>query len=152
MREAVMLHSSMLYRFVSSSSRFPCSDLLMNQGGRKVSLTKGIETRVTSNEHEYSLICFPIYSLQSALPCKQFGVRIAVNDFFETLNLPRSLSMRNRTKMHYFRLWKMFYFIHCNRRSLQFLTHRNVNSFISHRTWWLVWLRRELYLRWKVKF
>ena len=59
--------ASRIYRITSSSSsRFAWYELLMNQEGRKMSLTDGMETRLSSGE--YSLTCFPIYSLQAALP------------------------------------------------------------------------------------
>ena len=52
--------------------------------------------------------------------CKQFGVCIAGDDFFETLNLPQSPSMRIRRKiiLYCLRLWMMFCFIHFNRRMI----------------------------------
>ena len=40
----------------------------MNQLRRKMSVTQGIETRVSLSEKKYPLICFSSYSLQSALP------------------------------------------------------------------------------------
>ena len=42
----------------------------MNQLGRKMSVTQGIETQVSliEQQNKYPLICFSIYSLQSALP------------------------------------------------------------------------------------
>ena len=40
----------------------------MNQLRRKMSITQGIETRVSLSEKKYPLICFSSYSLQSALP------------------------------------------------------------------------------------
>ena len=36
--------------------------------------------------------------------CKQFGVCIAVDDFFETSNLPRSSSVRIRKKIYFLRM------------------------------------------------
>ena len=62
--------------------------------------------------------------------CKQFGVYIAGDDFFETSNLPRSSSVRIRKKI----LFKnvngvLFYSLQSAPTSV--FTHRNVNSFIA---------------------
>ena len=69
---------------------------MINQLGRKISLTQGIETREAKSRSEYSLILTPNLFIAIIAPlnvyeaeCKQFGVRIAVNDYFETSNLPR---------------------------------------------------------------
>ena len=53
--------------------------------------------------------------------CKQFGVCIAGDDFFETSNLPRSSSVKIRRKIYSLRMWMVFCVIHCNRCPLQCL-------------------------------
>ena len=76
-----------------------------------------------------------IYIMKKAIMLDtHLSLRFTYDDFFKTSKFPRLLSMRNRTKIYYFRLWKMSHYIHCNRRSLQCFIHRNVNSFVLHRT------------------
>ena len=108
------------------SSWFAWFEMLMKQLGRKMSLTQGIETRVIERVMKQILTnMLPNLFIAISAPwdvlvaeCKQFGVCIAGDDFFETLNLPQSPSMRIRRKIYCLRLWMKFCFIHCNRRMI----------------------------------
>ena len=96
-----------IFWIIRSSSRFVWFELVMNHLGRKIWLTQGIKTCVllSKQQNKYTNM-LPNLLITSSLPldiyaveCKQFGVCIMGDNFFETLNLPPTHLMRIRRKI-----------------------------------------------------
>ena len=78
-----------------------------------------------------------------AAECELFGVRIAGDDSWKFRTCLDHL--RWGSEAIPFKIVNDVSFYSLQSALASAFTHRNVNSFISHRTWWFVWLRSAIY-------
>ena len=153
-----MLHSRKSRRFAnfritSSSSRFAWFELLMNQLGKEnVTYLRHPNTIFIEQVTKQILTnILPNYSLQSALP-KMFTSRNVNNlVFYRRLWFlrnfkPTSIIFGEDQKENIpFKNVNGVLFYSLQSAPASVLTHWNVDSFISHRSWCFVWLRSASY-------
>ena len=145
--------ASRIFRITSSSSRFAWFELLMNQLGKEnVTYLRHPNTSFTEQvTKKYSLIYF------STIHCNQHSLRCLRRGMYTIWCLHRRLwFLRNfkptsiifgedQKENILFKSVNGVLFYSLQSAPASVFTHRNVDSFISHRLWCFVWLRSASY-------